>query len=134
MKFRHSIAFGRRIEFWVIGEMMKEGLDVHIPLVDDMGIDAIVRKEDGSFIEAQIKARSKNVILTEIQRALVYGHRESWGDAYHFHQFPVRNVSSKKQIWRQSLWATLFVVWQIWQCNQSNFNGGGHCSLLGLRW
>ena len=95
MKFHHSVAFGRRIEFWVIGEMMKEGLDVHIPLVDDMGIDAIVRKEDGSFIEAQIEARSKNVI--EIQRALVYGHRESWGDAYHFHQFPVRNVSSKSR-------------------------------------
>ena len=76
-------------------DMAFDAVDVHTPLVDDMGIDAIVRKEDGSFIEAQIKARSKNVI--EIQRALVYGHRESWGDAYHFHQFPVRNVSSKSR-------------------------------------
>jgi hypothetical protein len=26
--FRHSAGFGKRIEFWLIGKMMKEGLDV----------------------------------------------------------------------------------------------------------
>ena len=62
-KFRDSASFGKRIEFWIIGEMIKEGLDVYIPLVDDMGIDAIVRKENGSFLEIQIKARSKNVVF-----------------------------------------------------------------------
>ena len=41
---------------------MKEGLDVYIPLVDDMAIDAVVRQADGKFIEIQIKARSKDVI------------------------------------------------------------------------
>ena len=58
--FRNTVSFGKRIEFWIIGEMLKEGLDVYIPLVDDMGIDAIVRKENGSFLEVQIKAKSKN--------------------------------------------------------------------------
>ena len=62
-KFRSLASFGKRIEFWVIGEMIKQGLDVYIPVVDDMGIDAIVRKENGSFIEIQIKARSKDVVF-----------------------------------------------------------------------
>lgn len=61
MKYRHSAGFGKRIEFWVIGQMLKEGLDVYIPLVDDLGIDAIVRRINGSFVEVQIKARSKNI-------------------------------------------------------------------------
>ena len=61
MKFRNLASFGKRIEFWIIGEMIKEGHDVYIPMVDDMGIDAIIRKSDGKFIEVQIKARSKDV-------------------------------------------------------------------------
>jgi hypothetical protein len=40
--------------------MLKEGLDVYVPLVDDRGVDAIVRRRDGSFVEVQIKACSKN--------------------------------------------------------------------------
>jgi hypothetical protein len=59
--FRHSAGFGKRMVYWVIGKMIKEGLDVYVPLVDDMGIDAVVRKADGSFVEVQIKARSKDV-------------------------------------------------------------------------
>ena len=42
--------------------MLKEGMDVYIPLVDDMAIDAVVRRKDGTFVEVQIKARSKDVI------------------------------------------------------------------------
>ncbi len=42
--------------------MLKEGLDVYIPLVDDNAIDAVVRRPDGSFVEVQIKARSKDVV------------------------------------------------------------------------
>ena len=50
------------MEYWIIGRMLKEGLDVYVPLVDDFGIDAVIRKSDNSFIEIQIKARSANVI------------------------------------------------------------------------
>ena len=42
--------------------MLKEGLDVYLPLVDDDAIDAVIRRPDGSFTTVQIKARSKNVI------------------------------------------------------------------------
>jgi hypothetical protein len=61
-KFRHSAGFGRRMEYWLIGQMLREGLDVYVPLVDDFGIDAVIRKQNNEFIEVQIKARSKTVI------------------------------------------------------------------------
>jgi hypothetical protein len=60
--FRHTAGFGRRMEYWLIGQMLREGLDVYVPVVDDFGIDAVIRKADNSFIEVQIKARSRNVI------------------------------------------------------------------------
>ena len=59
--FRHSAGFGKRIEFWVVGLMLKQGLDVYLPLVDDDGIDAVIKRPDGSFVEVQIKARSSTV-------------------------------------------------------------------------
>lgn len=62
MRFRHTAGFGKRIEYWIIGRMLKEGLDVYVPLVDDDAIDAVVRRADGSFVTVQIKARSSEVI------------------------------------------------------------------------
>jgi hypothetical protein len=59
--YRHTAGFGKRIEYWVVGLMLKEGLDVYLPLVDDHAVDAVVKRPDGSFIEVQIKARSKDV-------------------------------------------------------------------------
>jgi hypothetical protein len=61
--FRHSAAFGKRIEFYVVGLMLKDGLDVYLPLVDDDAIDAVIKRPDGRFVEVQIKARSKNVVF-----------------------------------------------------------------------
>jgi hypothetical protein len=63
ISFRHSAGFGKRIEYWIIGLMLKEGLDVYVPLVDDFGVDAIIRKDDGTIFEVQIKARSNDVIM-----------------------------------------------------------------------
>ena len=60
--FRHSAGFGKRMEYWILGRMLKEGLDIYVPLVDDNAIDAVIRRSDGSFITVQIKARSKSVI------------------------------------------------------------------------
>ncbi len=59
--FRNSSAFGKRIEYWIVGQMLKEGLDVYLPLVDDNTVDAVVKRPDGRFIEIQIKARSKKM-------------------------------------------------------------------------
>ena len=61
--FRHSAGFGKRIEYWVAGLMLKHGLDVYLPLVDDDAIDAVVKRPNGTFVEVQIKARSHTVKL-----------------------------------------------------------------------
>lgn len=58
--FRHSAAFGKRIEYYIVGLMLKQGLDVYMPLVDDDAIDAVVKRPDGRFVEVQIKARSND--------------------------------------------------------------------------
>ena len=60
-RFRNSAAFGKRMEYYLVGLMLKEGLDVYLPLVDDDAIDAVVKKPDGTFVEVQIKARSNGV-------------------------------------------------------------------------
>jgi hypothetical protein len=62
MRFRHTAGFGKRIEYWIIGRMLKEGLDVYVPRVDYDAIDAVIRRADGSFITVQIKARSNDVV------------------------------------------------------------------------
>lgn len=61
ISFRHSAGFGKRMEYSIVGKMLMEGLDCYMPLVDDHGVDCVVKKEDGTFIEIQIKARSMEV-------------------------------------------------------------------------
>lgn len=39
------------MEYWLIGRVLREGLDVYVPLIDDFGIDAVIRKQDNHFIE-----------------------------------------------------------------------------------
>jgi hypothetical protein len=39
--------------------MLKDGLDVYLPVIDNHGVDLIVKRPDGKFAEVQIKARSK---------------------------------------------------------------------------
>lgn len=62
--------------------MLKEGLDVYVPLVDDFGIDAVVRRSDGSFAEVQIKARSKEV--ADKDAALFAGIEHEFRPNYYF--------------------------------------------------
>ncbi|MBD5129279.1 MAG: hypothetical protein HDT43_05085, partial [Ruminococcaceae bacterium] len=59
--FNKSARFGKRMELELMSRMLLEGLDVYTPLVDDHGVDCVVKKEDGTFIEVQIKARSSGV-------------------------------------------------------------------------
>ena len=57
-KTRTSAAFGKGMEFYIIGLMLKEGLECYLPLVDNNGVDVLVKKEGGTFMEVQIKARA----------------------------------------------------------------------------
>lgn len=56
--FFELASFGKRMEFSLIADMLKEGLDIYRPMVDDKGIDCILRRPDDTFAEIQIKARS----------------------------------------------------------------------------
>jgi len=99
MPFRNSAAFGKRIEFYVVGLMLKEGLDVYLPLVDDDAIDAIVKRPDGRFVEVQIKARSKSVRFGDaaLFAGLPHEPRENyWFVFYSERMDPILIMSSKE--------------------------------------
>ena len=44
VSFRHSAGFGKRMEYNLVGKMLMEGLDVYLPLVDDHGVDCVIKK------------------------------------------------------------------------------------------
>lgn len=61
-RFRDRASFGKRQEYIVIAELLRRGVDVYIPLVDDKQIDCIIRKGAYDYADVQIKARSKDCI------------------------------------------------------------------------
>lgn len=64
--FRSLAGFGKRMEYNLVGKMLMEGLDCYLPLVDDHGVDCVIKKSDGTFIEIQIKAA--NVIYLPLDK------------------------------------------------------------------
>jgi len=46
---------GKRAEFLVFSKLLEKGADLYIP-VTDTGIDALVQRKDGSYLEIQVKA------------------------------------------------------------------------------
>ena len=76
ISFRSSAGFGKRIEYWVIGLMLREGMDVYVPLVDDHAVDAIVRRGEGTIALIQIKGRSSNVKLGDAALFAAITHEE----------------------------------------------------------
>ena len=106
--FRHSAGFGKRIEYWIIGRMLKEGFDVYVPLVDDDAIDAVIRRPNGSFITVQIKARSKSVVKGGAAIFSVKSHkRKRKGEDYWFVFYSERMdmmwIMSSKEFIKESL-------------------------------
>jgi len=66
-----TAAFGKRQEYAVIAELLRRGFDVYQTLVDDKGIDCVLRVEAASglrYVDVQIKARSRDAGM------------KSWGD------------------------------------------------------
>lgn len=102
--FRHSAAFGKRIEYYIIGLMLKQGLDVYIPLVDDDAIDAVVKRPDGSFVEVQIKARSKEVVFgnAALFAALRHEHRLRYWFIFYAERMGKMWILSSKEFIRES--------------------------------
>lgn len=62
--YKDLASFGKRMEYKIISDMLMEGLDFYVPLVDDHGVDLVIKKQDRTFIEVQIKVRGKNMIVS----------------------------------------------------------------------
>ena len=58
-EYRNKVSFGKQREFITIAKLLELKFDVYTPLVDDQGIDCIIRRGDNDYVELQIKARSK---------------------------------------------------------------------------
>lgn len=103
--FRHSAAFGKRIEYYIIGLMLKEGLDVFIPMVDDDAIDAVIKKPDGTFIEIQIKARSRHVIFGDgaLFAALQHEYRPNYWFVFYSERMDKIWILSSKEFIKESV-------------------------------
>jgi hypothetical protein len=99
MRFRHSAGFGKRMEFYLIGKMLKEGLDCYIPLVDDDGIDVVIRQSHGSFIEIQIKARSNDVKFGDaaLFAAMTHELRENYYFVFYSERMDIMWILSSQE-------------------------------------
>ena len=104
LPFRHSAGFGKRIEYWIIGRMLKEGIDVYVPLVDDFGIDAVIRKSNGTFIEVQIKARSKIVIFGDaaLFAAIEHERRDNYYFVFYAERMKTMWIMSSEEFIKES--------------------------------
>jgi len=103
--FRHNSGFGKRMEYFVISKMLEQGLDVYIPLIDDFGIDAVVRKKDGTFVELQIKARSKDVLFGDaaLFAAITHELRENYYFVFYSHRLDKTWILSSKEFIENSV-------------------------------
>lgn len=97
--FRNTASFGKRIEYYLIGLMLKEGLDIYLPMVDDDAIDAVVKKPDGSFVEIQIKARSKEVTFGDaaLFAAIPHEYRKNYWFIFYSERMDKMWIMSSKE-------------------------------------
>jgi len=78
MSYRDSASFGKRQEYVVVAELLKRGFDVYMTLVDDQGIDCIIRKDEHKYIDVQIKARSKTAKQWNFFAAMTIEPRDNY--------------------------------------------------------
>lgn len=105
LPFRHTAAFGKRIEYYIVGLMLREGLDVYMPLVDDDAIDAVVKRPDGRFVEVQIKARSKSVKFGDgaLFAALTHELRHNYWFVFYSERLDTMWILSSQEFLREAV-------------------------------
>jgi len=96
--------FGKQMEYYIISKMLEEGLDVYIPVVDDMAIDAVVRRKDGSFVEVQIKARSEEVKLgnATLFAAITHEPRNNYYFVFYSHRLKKMWILSSEEFIKEA--------------------------------
>ena len=104
LAFRHSAGFGKRIEYWIISRMLKESLDVYLPLVDDDAIDAVIKKPCGSFLTVQIKTRSKKVVTGDaaLFAAIPHELRKDYWFIFYSERMDMMWIMSSKEFIKES--------------------------------
>lgn len=102
--FRHKASFGKRIEHYIISKMLKEGLDVYLPMVDDHGIDAVVKRPDGTYVEIQVKARSKDVIFGDaaLFAAIPHEYRNNYWFVFYSERMDVMWILNSEEFLKES--------------------------------
>lgn len=78
MSYRDSASFGKRQEYVVVAELLKRGFDVYMTLVDDQGIDCILRIDDKTYVDIQIKARSSRAKQWNFFAAMTIAPKENY--------------------------------------------------------
>lgn len=78
MGYKNTASFGRRQEYSVIAELLKRGFDVYMTLVDDKGIDCVIRLDDKKYLDIQIKARSKEAKQWNFFAAMSFTVRDNF--------------------------------------------------------
>jgi hypothetical protein len=78
MKYRDTASFGKRQEYSVIAELLKRGVDVYMTLVDDQGIDCVIRLDDKRYLDVQIKARSNEAKQWNLFAAMSFDIRDNF--------------------------------------------------------
>ena len=102
--FRHTAAFGKRIEYYIVGRMLKDGLDVYLPLVDDNAIDAVVKRPNGRFVEIQIKARSNTALFGDgaLFAALTHEVRENYWFVFYSERMDMTWIMSSAEFVKEA--------------------------------
>jgi hypothetical protein len=102
--FRHSAGFGKRIEYYIVSSMLKEGLDIFLPMIDDDAVDVVVKKPDGKFVEIQIKARSKDVKFGDaaLFAAIEHDYRENYWFVFYSERIDTILIMSSKEFIKEA--------------------------------
>lgn len=65
---RSTLSIGKQGELRVIGELLRQGFMVYVPIVDIEGTDCIIRNRD-TYIGVQVKTReSAKTLLFDVKR------------------------------------------------------------------
>lgn len=85
--------------------MLKQGLDVYLPIVDDDAIDAVVKRPDGSFVEVQIKARSKDAVFGNAAffAALSHEHRPGYWFVFYSERMDTIWILSSREFLKEAV-------------------------------
>ena len=61
-----------------MAELLKHNYDVYLTLVDDQGIDCIIRRNSQRYLDIQIKARSKKIKHTHTFAGLKFNPHKNY--------------------------------------------------------